>query len=474
MPYAKKIIIRHVVFDPLAKIPGPWYTKWTNVVLAIRTLAGEGPIYVDHLHEKYGPVVRVGPNQVDVSDIAAIKKIHRVKADFVKTDFYLGVGYKRETLVNTQDIEFHRRHRKLLSQPMSESSLKAMEPQIEEKVHMTIERMGQEMKTREAVDVHKWWMFMTADVIAQLTFGESFHMLENGKVSNYIKDIQLAGFTTSIASHFMFLMPILYHIPLPGFNGSLKAIADRHTSHADMKLQKLRDETESEDGGRPLLFSKLVRDSTIDGDFLTETELNHEAEVFIIAGSDTTSNTLTFLTWALCNQPQLRDKLVKELETLPAGFGAGDLKCLPFLNQCITEGLRCFPVVPGRLPRYVPKEGADIAGYWLPGGITVSTQNWTLHRNPEVFPNPDQYTPTRWENPTKAMRDSMMPFGGGSRTCIGMHLAYIELRMGLAYFFRTFPNSRMSSLEGMTNRDMKQALHFISSPQNHRCLIEAA
>ncbi len=127
-------------------------------------------------------MVRVGPNQVDVSDIAAIKKIHRVKADFVKTDFYLGVGYKRETLVNTQDIEFHRRHRKLLSQPMSESSLKAMEPQIEEKVHMTIERMGQEMKTREVVDVHKWWMFMTADVIAQLTFGESFHMLENGKV----------------------------------------------------------------------------------------------------------------------------------------------------------------------------------------------------------------------------------------------------------------------------------------------------
>jgi cytochrome P450 len=56
--------------------------------------------------------------------------------------------------------------------------------------------------------------------------------------------------------------------------------------------------------------------------------------------------------------------------------------------------------------------------------------------------------------------------------CLGMHLAYIELRLGLAYFFRAFPNARVSTLEGMTNDDMKQALHFISSPQHHRCLIE--
>lgn len=55
-----------------------------------------------------------------------------------------------------------------------------------------------------------------------------------------------------------------------------------------------------------------------------------------------------------------------------------------------------------------------------------------------------------------------------------MHLAYIELRLGLAHFFRTFPNSRVSAIEGMSKDDMKQALYFIASPQHHRCLIEAA
>ncbi|KAI1429097.1 cytochrome P450 [Xylaria sp. FL1777] len=471
------VIIRRLLFAPLANIPGPWYTKWTNVVVKMKTIRGEGPIYVDQLHDKYGSVVRLGPDEVDVADIEATKKIHRVKADFIKTDFYLGIAYKKENILNTQDINFHRRHRKLLSQPLSENSLKAMEPQIEEKVRFTVERMGQEMRTRKAVDVYKWWMFMTTDIIGQLTFGESFHALENGKqIDTYIKDLRSVGFIITIASQLTFLMPILYHVPfpLPGFSDSLKTIAKRLTSYASTKLQKLRDEIESKDEGRPLLFSKLVQGTTIDGESLTDTEIRNDAEIYIIAGSDTSSNTLTYLTWALCKQPELRDQLVKELEKLPADFTADDLKYLPFLNQCITECLRLFPVVPGGLPRYVPKEGADIAGYWLPSGITVTTQAWTLHRNPEVFPNPDEYNPARWETPTKGMKDSMMAFGGGSRACIGMHLAYIELRMGLAYFFRAFPKSRVSGLEGMSNNDMKQAMHFISSPHNHRCLIEAA
>ncbi|KAI8944033.1 cytochrome P450 [Xylaria longipes] len=468
------VIIRRLFFNPLAKIPGPWYTNWTDVILKIKTLKGIGPLYIDQLHKQYGPVVRVGPNEVDVIDIPTVKKIHRVKADFVKTDFYKGVPYGKENIVNTQDTDFHRRHRKLLSQAISESSLKAMIPQIEEKVRLVIEKMGEEMKIRRAVDVYKWWMFMATDVIGQLTFGESFHALEKGKANTYIKDIRKAGLIASIGSQLSFLMPILYYIPVPGLGHSYKALSDRLAMYATTQMKRLRDEMQSEDGDRPLLLSKLVRRATIEGETMTETELRNDAEAYIIAGSDTTSNTLTFLTWVLCGQPAIKDQLIKELETLPLGFTDDDLKCLPFLNQCITEALRRFPVIPIGLPRYVPKEGADIAGYWLSGRTTVTTQAWSLHRNPEVFPDPDRYDPSRWENPTKAMKDSIIPFGGGSRICIGMHLAYIELRMGIAYFFQAFPNARVSTLEGMSDNDMVPALHFLASPRSNRCLIEVS
>jgi cytochrome P450 len=87
-----------------------------------------------------------------------------------------------QSLFNTPDIGLHRRYRRLLSSPLSESGLKNFMPQIEEKVSLAIQRMEEEYKTRGAADVYKWWLFMTTDIIGELSFGESFRMLESGKV----------------------------------------------------------------------------------------------------------------------------------------------------------------------------------------------------------------------------------------------------------------------------------------------------
>lgn len=81
------------------------------------------------------------------------------------------------------DPEFHHRHRRLLAGPLSESSLKYMIPQVDARVKLAIERIGEEMESRGAADVFKWWRFMTTDVIGELTFGDSFRMLELGHVS---------------------------------------------------------------------------------------------------------------------------------------------------------------------------------------------------------------------------------------------------------------------------------------------------
>ncbi|KAJ5819620.1 cytochrome P450 [Penicillium riverlandense] len=66
-----------------------------------------------------------------------------------------------------------------------------------------------------------------------------------------------------------------------------------------------------------------------------------------------------------------------------------------------------------------------------------------------------------------------MPFGGGSRICIGMHLARMELRLATALFFRAFPQAYISTKEGMTENDMHIKASFLMGPQGHRCLIEA-
>lgn len=157
------------------------------------------------------------------------------------------------------------------------------------------------------------------------------------------------------------------------------------------------------------------------------------ASAFIVAGSDTTANTMAYLLWSICQRPDIRDALVKEIQTLPEDFTEPDLRELPFLNQCIDETLRLYSAAPSSLPRVVPPGGAQLGDYWLPEGATVSTQAYTLHRDPDVFPNPLQFDPHRWEAPTKVMKETFMPFGRGPRgkfrtACMLLHQKLTSFR----------------------------------------------
>ena len=145
-------------------------------------------------------------------------------------------------------------------------------------------------------------------------------------------------------------------------------------------------------------------------------EILISAQGYIVAGSDTTANSLTYLIWSVCQQSQIRDTLTKELQTLPPDFTEQELRQLPYLNHVIDETLRLYSAAPSSLPRVVPGGGASLAGYWHDQGTIVSTQAYSMHRDPEIFPNPEKFEPSRWASQTKAMKDASMPFGRGPRS----------------------------------------------------------
>ena len=131
-----------------------------------------------------GAVVRLSPNEVDVSDYAAAKEVHSVANKFFKSEFYRHLTrYDIENLFNTSDPKFHGERRRLFAAPMSNSSIKKLEPSVDARVRLVISKIQGEMEARGAADVYKWWIFMATDVIGELCFGDSFRMLEHGKVS---------------------------------------------------------------------------------------------------------------------------------------------------------------------------------------------------------------------------------------------------------------------------------------------------
>jgi cytochrome P450 len=106
---------------------------------------------------------------------------------------------------------------------------------------------------------------------------------------------------------------------------------------------------------------------------ITENDVRDEAGNLIVAGSDTTSVTLTYLVWAVLKRHELRKELEEEVSGLSQDLTFDELSQAPLLNSVIEETLRLYGAAPGALPRTVPPSGVDMLGYFLPGDTVVST-----------------------------------------------------------------------------------------------------
>ena len=139
----------------------------------------------------------------------------------------------------------------------------------------------------------------------------------------------------------------------------------------------------------------------------------------LAAGIDTTGDGLCFLMYELSlprsqhTQKRLQRELAEKTNT--------PFDQLPYLDAIVKEGLRCFPPIPMSFPRYVPAEGRNISGFWVPAGTIVSAQPYTLHKDEIAFPRPLDFVPERWLSEKEANeRDEMyFAFSKGSRGCLG-------------------------------------------------------
>lgn len=140
-------------------------------------------------------------------------------------------------------------------------------------------------------------------------------------------------------------------------------------------------------GNEKNLFAHMIHEAE-KGVNLDETDVELEAAALIVAGSDTTAVSLTYLVWCVLSRPELTDWLCTELKQLPEEYCDRDLEDLPILNAVIEETLRLYGAAPGGMPRQKPAGPEYLGGHLIPAGTTVTTQAYSLHRDPRVFPDP--------------------------------------------------------------------------------------
>lgn len=172
---------------------------------------------------------------------------------------------------------------------------------------------------------------------------------------------------------------------------------------------------------------------------------------------ETTGRTLALTFYHILANPEIHTRLREELSTLLPSSSSTipslqELEKLPYLTACIEEGLRVSHGTAGRLARTAPDENLTYHGIKIPKGTTMSQSGYLLHMDPTVFTEPEVFRPERFlgDGPGVAeAKRQMVPFGKGTRMCVGLNLAWAELYLTVAVLIATVD----LELVGTTARD---------------------
>ena len=420
--------VYNVYFSPLRRFPGPLLWRLTEVPYHSSQIRGKIHRDVLKLHQKYGSVVRIGPNDLSYGDESAWKDVwaHRQgHAEFPKK--------LNPTPVNgVQGIigaerEAHSRFRRLLSHAFSAQGLQEQEPRIKEYVDLLVQGLAVHGQERP-VDMVGWFNWTTFDLIGDLAFGESFGCLKNARTHPWIAGVlgnvaSLVFIQAIKAYNLTFLLLILVPKRL------LKLRQENYQYSAKMIAERVQ-----KGSARGDFFDKILQKPEGEGG-MTIKELETNASTLVLAGSETTATLLSGTVFYLISNPLVLKKVVQELRRSFHSENEITVRSSSeqhYLLAVLNETARLYPPVPTMSSRCVPLPGDTIDGVYLPGGTVIHFHHAAAYRLGSNFARPDEFLPERWMGDPEFAGDNQavfQPFSVGPRNCIGKNLAYAEMRL---------------------------------------------
>lgn len=319
---------------------------------------------------------------------------------------------------------------------------------IQEKVDLLKSKLLDRAVTGEILDMQRVYAALSLDIITQHALGECWEALERPDLGSAITNaIQMMLVMHPFGRAFPFAMRII--------EGSLSWLVNKIEKDSDYGsspagfLRYIRKATTrvfdratvekaaGPSADAPIIY-KIVRESTLPDSEKSLGRMAAETVVLTAAGTDTTARTLAIAQYFILSDPAVHARLLAELRTVIPHPGAAipshdTLERLPYLTGILMESLRLGNTVPGRLSRIAPEEDLRYKDIVIPRGTTFGQANWFMHTNPDCFPDPQSFIPDRWSGPdAERQRRYLVPFGRGTRMCLGLNLAWSEMYRALA------------------------------------------
>ncbi|KAF5585292.1 cytochrome P450 monooxygenase [Fusarium pseudocircinatum] len=402
--------------DPLGHIPGPLVARFTPIWLWWLTWTGVECRVIDRLHKKYGPVVRIAPNEVDVSDGAALSLIYIKNGGYMKSPIYRNYDVNGfETIFSALDPAHRAPRAKAVAPMFAHQRIAKGKPDVDKVLDAFVAEMERRKDEANGVplDVLNLCRALALDTVTVYLFGECFHGISNDRlrVTEFINNF--------VAGGRFFYLPGWFYDFVDHWSAKLdkkKLLVAQSTDMIQEYATQVVD--------RSIVEEKDVEPETFQGRLLAAGISREEAIAQVVdvmfAGTDAAGTTMAILCWNLAQHPEKYDRVYKEvIENTEL-----DAQSLPYLTGVVKESLRLSMANPTRFPRIVPPGGMQVPGLPnIPPGTSVGAGAFMLHHNPEVFPNPRQFMPERWLNPSQEMLRDSFYFGAGSRQCIARNLA---------------------------------------------------
>ncbi|CAM1298809.1 CYP3A4 (predicted) [Pycnogonum litorale] len=427
-------------------IPGP--TPYPLIGRISPLLRGE-PVHVfdKRNFDKYGRVYgdyEFSKRVLSIGDPELLKcilvkdfDVFRNRKDWETADDILQNG-----LFNQKDLAW-KESRRVMSPMFSSGKMKNMLRLINTCVESMMEKFTEKAKDREAFDCKSIFGRFTMDSIAQCAFGIDIDAQNDANgdfVQNAVKIFDLKPWRM--------YMNLLFPSFAKLFNVQL--LDPNVVNYFRKTIRKVIETRKSGEINRPD-FMQLVVDAMSDGthDF-TEDYVLVQAVFFFTVGYDTTTNGLASIAYNLALNPECQDKAIEEIDKVLEKHEKIDydsVQEMPYLQAVINESLRLFP--PGSRIEKVCGRNFQLGDIYVPKGTFVLYSIYSLHRDPEFWPDPDVFKPERFlEDEIKPY--AYIPFGEGPRNCIAKRFALIEIKMAMASILSKLKFKKTSETQKVT------------------------
>ncbi|MBV6621388.1 MAG: cytochrome P450 [Rivularia sp. (in: Bacteria)] len=211
--------------------------------------------------------------------------------------------------------------------------------------------------------------------------------------------------------------------------GKMKRRQQQVRNLLQAEIEEKRSKTKTVDKGNDVL-SLMMAVRYEDGQVMSDEELTDELLTILFAGHETTATTLAWAFYEIYQNPDVLEKLQIELASLKENPNPLEIAKLPYLSAVCQETLRMYPVLPVLFPR-IAKSPINIGGYQYDAQTTFMPSIYLVHYQEDLYPNPQKFDPKRFLE-RQYSPSEYLPFGGGSRRCLGYALALLEMKLVLA------------------------------------------